>query len=78
MQEVAVKGQPLIRALFGVKLRRKNIIPCNRRCEASAIVGFARSVARIRRLGVETVYKVEISAIRDVGPQRMPRLAASR
>ena len=71
MQKVTVQGQPLLSTFFRVELGSKNIIPRQRRCEAPTVVSFADSVARIRRLGVETVHKIEIGAVRNTLPKRV-------
>ena len=71
MQKITVQGQPLLSAFFRVELGCKNIIPRQRRCEAPTVVSFTGSVARIRRLGVETVYKIEIGAVRNAAPKRV-------
>ena len=71
MQKVTVQGQPLISTFFRVELGSKNIIPRQRRCEAPTVVSFADSVARIRRLGVETVHKIEIGTVRNTLPKRV-------
>ena len=71
MQEIAVQRQTMVRTLLRVKLCRKNIIARHSRCEATAVVGLAHGVARVRRFDVKTVDEVEIAAIRHIPPNGM-------
>src|SRR5674476_1437385 len=73
MEEVAVQRQTVVRTFFGVELRGENIIARNRRTKALAIVGLAHAVARIRRLGVKTMHKIEVTAIGHLTPHRVRR-----
>src|SRR3990167_3209497 len=71
VEEGAVQGQSMVRALFGMKLRGENIIARNCSAKSPAVVRLARNVARIRRLGVEAVHKVKVASVRHVAPNWM-------
>jgi hypothetical protein len=52
VDEIAVQGQAMRRALFGVKLCRKNVVPGDGARKKSAIVGFSGNMRCIFRFGL--------------------------
>src|ERR1035437_1532232 len=73
VKEVAVQRQTVVGTFFRVKLGGKNIIARNRRAKALAIVSLTHAVARIRRFGIKTVNKIEVTTVRYVAPHRVRR-----
>ena len=59
------------RALFGVKLCRKNVVPGYCARKKSAIVGFSGNMRCIFRFGVEAMHKIKVTVARYSFPQRM-------
>ena len=59
------------RALFGVKLCRKNVVPSDGARKKSTIVGFSRNMCRIFRFGVEAMHKIKVTVSGHPVPQRM-------
>src|SRR5664279_1340750 len=71
VEEVAIQRQTMSGALFGMELRRENVIPRQRRGKAAAVVGFARTVALIRRADVIAVHEIEVGAVGNACPDRV-------
>ena len=59
------------RALFGVKLCRKNVVLGDGARKKSAIVGFSGNMLCICSFGVEAMDKIKVTVARHPFPQRM-------
>ena len=70
-QKVSIQRQPIVSTFFRVELSCENIIACDGRRKAFAILSFPYSVVRIGRLGAITVHKIEVTVLRNASPQRM-------
>jgi len=74
VEEVSVQREAVGRALFGVELRRENIIARERRGKAAPVVGLAGTVALIRRAGIEAVHEIEVARVGNAAPERIRRI----